>query len=416
MMKRFTLILAAIVCLAISAMAEVTDDQALSPAVWKQGVATCAHFTAYGRGFAKKIEEIHSQFPQGYTLDNLNEVYSNKGRRWETIYNEFKPKENTGGSINDLKELVTPQVWKLAEPEIRNFVDNPPAFAVEEQPLPADQQADAEKVEGGETQEQTGDAAVQPVKADGKTGASCPVNLPLWLGIIGSLLGLWALLTALSNRGKLKELRRNFAREIERTNANLQEFSTDAADQMKALSIRMTGKALHDKDEEGILATVADEDFPIEPAPEPVIEEEPVVVEDEAPVEAEEPVEEEVAEEETVAPVVEEEEEGDVMNLFMSRPDENDDFTRVSDTFEPGNSVYVLTTFDGTHGTFEIIDKPEVHRFALMMPAENLIRACSGNAIQIPSGTRIVTDRPGEAEFINGRWHVVVKAIIHYEG
>ena len=104
------------------------------------------------------------------------------------------------------------------------------------------------------------------------------------------------------------------------------------------------------------------------------------------------------------------------MNLFMSKPDENDDFTRVSDTFEPGNSIYVLTTFDGQRGNFEVIDKPEVHRFALMMPAENLIRACSGNAIQIPSGTRIITDRAGEAEFIDGKWHVVVKAIIHYEG
>ena len=110
-----------------------------------------------------------------------------------------------------------------------------------------------------------------------------------------------------------------------------------------------------------------------------------------------------------------EEEEGEVLNLFTSKPDENDDFTRVSDTFEPGNSIYVLTTFDGQHGKFEVIDKPEVHTFALMMPAENLIRACSGNAIQIPSGTRIVTDRPGEAEFIDGKWHVVVKAIIHYE-
>ncbi len=110
------------------------------------------------------------------------------------------------------------------------------------------------------------------------------------------------------------------------------------------------------------------------------------------------------------------EEEGETINVFMSKPDENDDFTRVSDEFEPGNSIYVLTTFDGKTGTFEVIDKPEVHRFALMMPAENLIRACSGNAIQIPNGSRIVTDRAGEAEFIDGKWHVVVKAIIHYEG
>jgi hypothetical protein len=88
----------------------------------------------------------------------------------------------------------------------------------------------------------------------------------------------------------------------------------------------------------------------------------------------------------------------------------------VSNEFEPGNSIYVLTTFDGKHGTFEVIDKPEVHRFALMMPAENLIRACSGNAIQIPNGSRIITDRAGEAEFIDGKWHIIVKAIIHYEG
>ncbi|MBQ1746599.1 MAG: hypothetical protein II043_04885, partial [Muribaculaceae bacterium] len=188
----------------------------------------------------------------------------------------------------------------------------------------------------------------------------------------------------LSNRGKIKEMRRNFARELDRTNANLQEFSTDAADQMKALSIRLTGKGY--RTNEAIAEEFAEEEAP------------------------------EAAEQTDEVPQAVTEEEGEVMNLFMSKPDENDDFTRVSDTFEPGNSIYVLTTFDGQHGTFEVIDKPEVHRFALMMPAENLIRACSGNAIQIPSGTRIITDRAGEAEFIDGKWHVVVKAIIHYEG
>lgn len=398
-MKRITLLMAAIVCLAISAMAEVNEDQTLSPELWKQGVATCAHYTAHGRGFGKKIEEIHRQFPQGYTLDNLNEVYSKQGRRWESIYNEFKAKENTGGTIKDLEALVTPQIWKLAEPEINNFIETPPVFTVDSPVQPAEQQTDGQQVDGEQNQAQAGDAAAQPAKVEGQ-GFTCPANLPLWLGILGSLLGLWALLTALSNRGKIKELRRTFARELERTNANLQEFSTDAADQMKAMSIRLTGKSLRDREEISY----------IDPVEEPVMEEEEMPAE---PVEEEinpvEPVQEEQEE-------VVEEEEGEVMNLFMSRPDENDDFTRVSDTFEPGNSIYVLTTFDGTHGTFEIIDKPEVHRFALMMPAENLIRACSGNAIQIPSGTRIVTDRAGEAEFIDGRWHVVVKAIIHYEG
>ena len=390
-MKRITLIMAAIVCLAISAMAQPNADQPLSPALWKQGIATCAHYTACDRRFGKKIEEIKSQYPQGYTLDNLNDVYGGQGRKWEKIYNEFKKEEGRGGSINDLKELVSPQIWKLVEPDFTAYITEHPELA---NAVP-DDAAQAEDGQEGVNEDTRG--GVPPIPAGGPEhgpkhgrphhGPSCSPNLPLWLGILGTLLGLCALLTALSNRGKYKELQRNFARELERTNANLQEFSTDAANQMKALSIRMTGKALRDSDIEPIVAQVAEEPVP----------------EAEAPVLVEETLEEV------------EEEEGEVLNLFTSKPDENDDFTRVSDTFEPANSIYVLTTFDGIHGKFEVIDKPEVHSFALMMPAENLIRACSGNAIQIPSGTRIVTDRPGEAEFIDGKWHVVVKSIIHYE-
>lgn len=381
-MKRLTLFMAAMICLATSALAQIAENQTLSTTLWKQGIATCAHYTAHARGFAKKIDEIKSRYPQGYTLDDLNEVYSNQGRKWEKIYNEFKDEEGKNGSISDLKELVTPQIWKLVEPEFQAFITEHPEAAQEVPAQPANDQANSD----GENQ--GGDAANSEAQADqassSTSGVTCPADLPLWLGILGSLLGLCALLISLSNRGKIKEMGRTFARELDRTNANLQEFSTDAADQMKALSIRLTGKAIRNN----------------EPATTP----------------AAEPVEEDNKKEEPVEEVTQTEEEGDVMNLFMSKPDENDDFTRVSDTFEPGNSIYVLTTFDGQHGTFEVIDKPEVHRFALMMPAENLIRACSGNAIQIPSGSRIITDRAGEAEFVDGRWHVVVKAIIHYEG
>jgi hypothetical protein len=388
-MKRIILLMAAIACLATSAMAQVSENQTLSNTLWKQGIARCAHYTAYAKGFAKRSDEMVARFPQGYTLDDLNDVYGSQGTKWEKIYNEFKKEEEKAGTIADLKELVSPQIWKLVEPDFNAFVTDHPDMMKDLPAQPDEQQAQGENAEGGQEQGQAqeGDAATPATANSAKCDwSSCATNLPLWLGILGTLLGLWALLTALSNRGKIKEMRRNFARELDRTNANLQEFSTDAADQMKALSIRLTGKSIR-------------QDEPVE--------------EEEAPVEEEatQMVEEEI--DEVPQPV--EEEEGEVMNLFMSKPDENDDFTRVSDTFEPGNSVYVLTTFDGQHGTFEVIDKPEVHRFALMMPAENLIRACSGNAIQIPSGTHIVTDRPGEAEFIDGKWHVVVKAIIHYE-
>ena len=384
-MKRFTLLMAAIICLATSALAQVSENQTLSTTLWKQGIARCAHYTAYAKGFAKRSDEMVARFPQGYTLDDLNDVYENQGQKWEKIYNEFKKEENNAGSIADLKELVSPQIWKLVEPDFTAFITDHPDMMKDVPAQPEDQKADGEKVEG-EQQEASQDEAAPANNANASScdWSACAANLPLWLGILGTLLGLWALLTALSNRGKIKEMRRNFARELDRTNANLQEFSTDAADQMKALSIRLTGKGY--RTNEAIAEEFAEEEAP------------------------------EAAEQTDEVPQAVVEEEGEVMNLFMSKPDENDDFTRVSDTFEPGNSIYVLTTFDGQHGTFEVIDKPEVHRFALMMPAENLIRACSGNAIQIPSGTRIITDRAGEAEFIDGKWHVVVKAIIHYEG
>ncbi len=380
--------MAAIICLATSALAQISENQTLSTSLWKQGIARCAHYTAYAKGFAKRSDEMLRRFPQGYTLDDLNEVYDNQGAKWEKIYDEFKQEEGKSGSIADLKELVTPQIWKLVEPDFNAFITDHPDMA-QEAPAPEATDGEAQEGEQGDkAQANEGEANAAKPASSLPSLPACPANLPLWLSIIGLLLGLWALLNSLSNRGKIKEMRRNFAREIDRTNANLQEFSTDAADQMRALSIRLTGKAVRMQ--------------------EPVADDLAAINDDV-----------QVADEETaatdgdVAPIAADDE---VLNLFMSKPDDNDDFTRVSDTFESGNSIFVLTTLDGQHGTFEVIDKPEVHQFALMMPAENLMRACSGNAIQIPSGNRIVTDRAGEAEYVDGRWHVVVKAIIHYEG
>ncbi len=380
--------MAAIICLATSALAQISENQTLSTSLWKQGIARCAHYTAYAKGFAKRSDEMLRRFPQGYTLDDLNEVYDNQGAKWEKIYDEFKQEEGKSGSIADLKELVTPQIWKLVEPDFNAFITDHPDMA-QEAPAPEATDGEAQEGEQGDkAQANEGEANAAKPASSLPSLPACPANLPLWLSIIGLLLGLWALLNSLSNRGKIKEMRRNFAREIDRTNANLQEFSTDAADQMRALSIRLTGKAVRMQE------PVADDLAAIN---------DDVQVTDE----------ETAATDGDVAPIAADDE---VLNLFMSKPDDNDDFTRVSDTFEPGNSIFVLTTLDGQHGTFEVIDKPEVHQFALMMPAENLMRACSGNAIQIPSGNRIVTDRAGEAEYVDGRWHVVVKAIIHYEG
>ena len=83
---------------------------------------------------------------------------------------------------------------------------------------------------------------------------------------------------------------------------------------------------------------------------------------------------------------------------------------------ERGNSIFQLSTTDGTTGSFIVIDDDEVNRLALMMPTENLTRACTGNNIQVSGGMRrIVTDTAGRAVLDNGRWRIVTPAKIHYE-
>jgi hypothetical protein len=216
---------------------------------------------------------MQRRFPQGYTLDDLNnDVYGNQGAKWEKIYNEFKKSEDKGGSINDLKELVIPQVWKLVEPDFQAFITDHPEIA---NAVPTDvnkDNADAAVQEGENTEEASAepihDARHRQMQSKQSYNFSCPANLPLWLGILGSLLGLCSLLIALSNRGKIKEMNRTFARELDRTNANLQEFSTDAAEQMKALSIRLTGRVPRKPVEaEPVAAAVPEEEITEEPAP-----------------------------------------------------------------------------------------------------------------------------------------------------
>ncbi|MDO4511703.1 MAG: hypothetical protein Q4B68_07805 [Bacteroidales bacterium] len=102
--------------------------------------------------------------------------------------------------------------------------------------------------------------------------------------------------------------------------------------------------------------------------------------------------------------------------LFLSRPDDNGRFLAASPYVEPGNSIFLLTTADGVKGTFEVIENAGVHHMALMMPTENLTRACTGTDIQVSAGkTRIVTDAPGEAVKDGSLWKITKQATIHYE-
>ena len=102
--------------------------------------------------------------------------------------------------------------------------------------------------------------------------------------------------------------------------------------------------------------------------------------------------------------------------FFASRADEGGFFSSVSSRMEPGNSIFRLSTADGVNATFEVICDAGVHQLALMMPTENLTRACTGENIQISAGkTRIVCDAPGTAKKEGNRWRIVKPAVIHYE-
>ena len=102
--------------------------------------------------------------------------------------------------------------------------------------------------------------------------------------------------------------------------------------------------------------------------------------------------------------------------FFVARADEGGFFSSVSSRMEPGNSIFRLSTADGVNATFEVICDAGVHQLALMMPTENLTRACTGENIQISAGkTRIVCDAPGTAKKEGNRWRIVKPAVIHYE-
>lgn len=224
---------------------------------------------------------------------------------------------------------------------------------------------------------------VDPVKADtisiepaeqASTGTA--MDMHLIIDIVLALIALVAIVWAVVTQRKFAQMRESYLNDIDTMNARMQQLSDELNQQTHAAP-----------------ATPARvEEEPAEPAFTSIT----------APAQ------------QVAAPVKKRPIE--VKKIYLAKPDDNACFTRATSDFELGNSIFVLSTTDGVHGEFSVIDHPDVHRFALMMPSENLTRACSGNAIQMSTGmTRIVTDRAGEALLENGQWYVTVKAEIHYE-
>lgn len=360
-MKR--LIITCMACWALLAAMAQSDSTALTPAQWQHALAVIAQYEALNDGYGQKTETFEAQAPQGYTLDDLDATYRSQPK-WQAVYNRLKAMENDGGTMARVKEIAG-RLASHVEHDMKTFISAHPA----EQPqvAPVDTAAPIPDT-----------IAVTDVPQEPTGEQKSGFNGHMLFDIILALLALGGLAMAWLTRSELNKLRRATRSELEATNENMQQLANDVSQHVKSLLQRVGNIEANQR----------------------VMKPRQVV-----------------HREETVTPQPQAKaEQREVRTYYLSKPDENDCFNRASDGFELGNSLFVLTTEDGTHGTFQVIDNRDVHRFALMMPGENLTRACSGNAIQMSAGmSRIVTDRPGEAVLDNGQWRIIVKAIIHYE-
>lgn len=357
------LILSCLVSLAMLGSMAQNDSTALTPTQWQHALAVIAQYEALNTGYGQKSETFEAQAPQGYTLDDLDATYRSQAK-WQPVYNRLKALENDGGSMARIKELAGPLAQHV-ERDMNAYLKQQPA--AESEVAPIDTAAPVPDT-----------LAVADLPKETVAEQKGGVNAHLLFDILLALLALGGLALAWFTRSELNKLRRATRSELETTNENMQQLANDVSQHVKALLQRvgnieanqrvMKPRQVAQKDDSQVQELAKSDSQPAE------------------------------------------------RTYYLSKPDDNDCFNRVSEEFELGNSLFVLTTADGVHGTYQVIDNRDVHRFALMMPTENLTRACSGNAIQMSAGmTRIITDRPGEALFDNGQWRVIVKAIIHYE-
>lgn len=364
-MKR--MVISCLTALAVLVMAAQTgENSTLTPAQWQHALAVIAQYEALNGGYGQKTETFEQQAPQGYTLDDLDATYHGQSK-WTEVYTRLKALENDNGTLEQVKR----QAGELAphvERDMKRFI---------EQDVAAQAPQDAAEIDSATALIDTIPVADPQRELTPKTEKE-GLNTHFLFDLIIALLAIGALIATWLTRRELKNLRQATRTDLETTNGNMQQLANDVSQHVKALLQRVGNIEANQRVMHPHRVTRQHDDEP--------------------------PMNNERKQQPAAR------------SYYLSKPDENDCFNRVSDEFELGNSLFVLTTTDGIHGTYQVIDNRDVHRFALMMPTENLTRACSGNAIQMSAGmSRIVTDRPGEAQYDNGQWRVIVKAIIHYE-
>ena len=360
---------------AVTLRAETDESKPLSAKQWQRAIAIVGQNAALDGRYGHP----ESEFPEEYMLDDLNKVY--KSSKWKKVYEYLKSKETEGGNIEKIREIAKEYtqpagvVRKLKEyiashPEsASNTPPASPASASVDSEVPATQPVNTATIDAAPEEEMPATDAIAIINAT--AGGSTSESHGGWamvLDVILLLMSAAALYFAWITKKENAELKKELDYKTNKLNSQFEKFSKNITTDLNRVTYLVNRRRPTDIDFDGG-------------------EKDGTEVAYNGP-----------------------------KRLYLTKPDANDYFIRTTEVVEIGNSIFELSTNDGVTGTFKVIDNPEVHQFALMMPTENLVRACTGKGIQISNGkTRIVTDREGTARLENGRWHVAVKAIIHYE-
>ena len=360
---------------AVTLRAETDESKPLSAKQWQRAIAIVGQNAALDGRYGHP----ESEFPEEYMLDDLNKVY--KSSKWKKVYEYLKSKETEGGNIEKIREIAKEYtqpagvVRKLKEyiashPEsASNTPPASPASATVDSEVPATQPVNTATIDAAPEEEMpaTDSIAIINATAGGSTSESHG-GWAMVLDVILLLMSAAALYFAWITKKENAELKKELDYKTNKLNSQFEKFSKNITTDLNRVTYLVNRRRPTDIDFDGGEKDGAEAAY------------------------------------------------NGPKRLFLTKPDANDYFIRTTEVVEIGNSIFELSTNDGVTGTFKVIDNPEVHQFALMMPTENLVRACTGKGIQISNGkTRIVTDREGTARLENGRWHVAVKAIIHYE-
>lgn len=400
----------------------------LSQGQWNHGLAIGAQWIATDLGFAQNESQVISRTNENYSLDDLKVMYGARDK-WVVFYDKLKKHENETGDVEKLVSTIAAEYDKGAvikngvKRDVEKYNASHSGDDVKTQPDEIIPNAAPEA--GTDAAVAATDSTASAANAEGeateaKSEGDSSHGLLYILTILGLALGAIGTFLAMQARKENQAMARdnrddinNMQKQIDKLRAALK--GAPVADGDK-------GKKHHkhnNLDEKDGLAQTQKIEFDNKPAAATVATAAAAAASKKAEPKKEQPKQEapvEIKKEEPKQEPAKTSSFGEPRILFMAKPDEDDNFSRSSSQYEPGNSIFELTTMNGKSGSFSVINKTEAHKLALLMPGDTLTRACSGNNIQSTAGkSRIVTDRAGRAQLENGKWHIVVKAIVHYE-